>query len=48
MEFILVVTLLVLGLGMSSALLPLVAFRSKFTRPFSRHVPNKRSIVERH
>jgi hypothetical protein len=48
MEFILVVTLLVLGLGMGSALLPLVAFRSKLTRPFSRHVPGKRSVIERH
>ena len=36
MGFILVVTLLALGLGIGSALLPFVAFRSKLTRPFSR------------
>jgi hypothetical protein len=36
MEFILAVTLLALGLGLGSALLPFVAFRSKLTRPFSK------------
>jgi tellurite resistance protein TehA-like permease len=36
MGFILVVTLLVLGLGIGAALLPFVAFRSKLTRPFGR------------
>jgi hypothetical protein len=38
MEFILVVALLALGLGLGSAMLPFVAFRSKLTRPFRRHV----------
>jgi hypothetical protein len=38
MGFILVVTLLVLGLGIGAALLPFVAFRSRFTRPFRRAV----------
>ena len=36
MGFILVVTLLVLGLGIGAALLPFVAFRSKLTRPYGR------------
>jgi hypothetical protein len=36
MGFILVVTLLVVGLGIGAALLPFVAFRSKLTRPFGR------------
>ena len=38
MGFILVVTLLVLGLAIGAALLPFVAFRSKLTRPFRRAV----------
>ena len=37
MGFILVVALLALGLGLGSAFLPFVAFRSRLTRPFRRH-----------
>jgi hypothetical protein len=36
MEFLLVVTLLVLVLGISAAMLPFAAFNSKTTRPFRR------------
>jgi hypothetical protein len=38
MEFLLVVTLLVLALGIASALLPFIAFRSRLTRPFHRRL----------
>jgi hypothetical protein len=38
MEFLLVVTLLALVLGIASALLPFVAFRSRLTRPFQRRL----------
>ena len=38
MEFLLVVTLLVLALGIASALLPFAAFRNRLTRPFRRRV----------
>ena len=37
MGFFLAVALLALGLGLGSALLPFVAFRTKLTRPFHRH-----------
>ena len=46
MEFLLVVTLLVLVLGISSALLPFAAFRNKLTRPF-RHVHGKTARIRR-
>lgn len=34
MEFLLVVTLLALALGISAALLPFAAFNTRLTRPF--------------
>jgi hypothetical protein len=36
MEFLLVVTLLALALGISAALLPFAAFGTRLTRPFGR------------
>jgi hypothetical protein len=38
MEFLLIVTLLVLALGIGSAILPFVAFRGKLTRPLHARV----------
>ena len=39
MEFLLVVTLLALALGIGSALLPFVAFSVRSTRPLHRRKP---------
>ena len=36
MDFLLVVTLLALALGISAALLPFAAFNTRLTRPFHR------------
>ena len=47
MEFLLVVTLLVLVLGISSALLPFAAFNTRLTRPFRRHVHGKTARIRR-
>jgi hypothetical protein len=38
MEFLLVVALLVLALGIAAALLPFAAFKTRLTRPFRRRV----------
>jgi hypothetical protein len=43
MEFLLVVTLLALALGISAALLPFAAFNTRLTRPF-RH-PHQRKAT---
>jgi hypothetical protein len=47
MEFLLVVTLLVLALGISAALLPFAAFTSRLTRPFRRQVRRKAAGIVR-
>ena len=39
MDFLLVVTLLALALGIAGALLPFAAFNTKLTRPFQRRNP---------
>jgi hypothetical protein len=38
MEFLLIVTLLVLALGIASAILPFVAFHARYTRPLRRRI----------
>ena len=45
MEFLLVVTLLALALGIAAALLPFAAFNTKLTRPLRRRkgIPIKRT-----
>lgn len=47
MGFIMVVTLVVLVLGISSALLPFVAFHNRLTRPFRHRVHWKTSGIGR-
>jgi hypothetical protein len=47
MEFLLAVTLLVVALGIAAALLPFVAFRSRLTRPFHRHLYWKTVRIKR-
>jgi hypothetical protein len=41
MEFLAVVTLLALALGVAAALLPFAAFNTRLTRPFRRPVHRK-------
>jgi hypothetical protein len=47
MDFLMVVTLLVLALGIAAALLPFAAFKTRLTRPFGRRVHLKPTQIRR-